>query len=340
MSNQQTYPSLLADIGGTNARFCLETAPGEMCAAMVYPCSAYEQLGDAISAYLNEPAAAAAGSMRVRRAGIAIANPVDGDKVKMTNHHWSFSIQAMQQQLALDQLLVVNDFKALAMALPVLEPAQKMQIGAGRAKENSVIGLLGAGTGLGVSALVPHGSQWLALDSEGGHVSFSPGNELESFILNYAWRIHSHVSAERLLSGIGLDIIYYALAAREGNQAEPLTVTAIIQRALDRQSDLCVRTLTCFCDMLGTAAGNLAVTLGAKGGIYIGGGIVPRLGRFFAESGFRRRFEEKGRFSEYLQQIPTYVVTAEYPTFIGVSAMLAQDQPIERQRGRADAKLD
>ncbi|HTD06912.1 glucokinase [Undibacterium sp.] len=323
---QISYPCLLADIGGTNARFCLETAPGEIQAVVVYPCRAYAQLGDAILAYLGEPAAVAAGAMLVKRAGIAIANPVDGDRVQMTNHHWSFSIQAMQQQLRLEQLLVVNDFKALAMALPFLAPEQKVQVGAGYAKENGVIGLLGAGTGLGVSALIPYGSHWLALDSEGGHVSFSPANELEAFILHYAWREHPHVSAERLLSGIGLDIIYRALAAKEGLDAEPLTVADIIQRALQQQSALCVQTLACFCDMLGTAAGNLAVTLGAKGGIYIGGGIVPRLGRFFTESGFRGRFEEKGRFSGYLQQIPTYVITAEYPAFVGVSAMLAQAQ--------------
>lgn len=240
----------------------------------------------------------------------------------MTNHHWQFSIEAVRQEFGFARLLVVNDFRALAMALPRLDAGQKVQVGGGTAREG-MIGLLGAGTGLGVSGLVRCGERWVALDSEGGHVTFAPADEREMDVLRFAWRHHGHVSAERLMSGIGLQLVYRALAERAGQAAAALDVPEIIRRGLNGECAACSATIDCFCAMLGTVAANLAVTLGAKGGIYVGGGIVPRLGERFAASPFRRRFEDKGRLSDYLKQVPTYVITAEYPSFLGVSALLA-----------------
>lgn len=324
-----TYPHVLADVGGTNARFALEVAQGQIEAITVLPCANYPTLADALRAYL----AGLPQPTEIAHVAIAIANPVDGDWVQMTNHHWAFSIEAVRQELGLASFLVTNDFTALARALPHLSSDQKQQIGGGVERAGGAIGLLGAGTGLGVSGIIPSGIGPIALKSEGGHVTFSPSDEREIDILRFAWREFSHVSAERLLSGVGLELIYRALAHRAGVAAEPLSAPEITRRGLseDMAWPLCNETIECFCLMLGTIAGNIAVTLGTQGGIYIGGGIVPRLGARFASSGFRQRFEAKGRFVGYLSQVPTWVITAEYPAFLGVSAILHEH--LAQQRG-------
>ncbi|SFB16831.1 glucokinase [Collimonas sp. OK607] len=313
-------PRLLGDVGGTNARFALEYAPGRIDAIRVLQCADHAEFSDAVEAYLSQ-----CQNPSVRHAAIAIANPVRGDEVKMTNHRWSFSIDATRRRLSLETLLVVNDFAALAMSLPHLEPTHCVQIGDGKAVTGSAIGLVGAGTGLGVGGLIPTDGRWLALNSEGGHVSFSPADEREVAVLQYCWRSYSHVSAERLISGPGIELIYQALASHRGHYSNAsLATPEIVNRALAGTDTLCQEVIECFCGMLGTIAANLAVTLGALGGIYIGGGVVPRLGEYFTQSPFRSRFESKGRFSEYLAQIPTYVITAQYPAFVGVAAILSE----------------
>ena len=317
-------PRLLADIGGTNARFALELGPGRLAHIEVLACASHATLADAMRAYLALPDVAAAGA--VRHAAIAIANPVMGDMVRMTNHHWAFSIEALRRECGFDTFVVVNDFEALAMALPWLADGDKVQVGGGAPVAGAPIGLLGAGTGLGVSGLVPapDGRSWTALRSEGGHVTFAPANETEVAILQYAWREFEHVSAERFLSGAGVELIYRALANLRGAAEPALDAPEISRRFLTGECALCEEVVDVFCGMLGTVAGNLAVTLGAQGGVYIGGGIVPRLGERFAGSCFRRRFEQKGRFAGYLAAVPTYVITADYPAFLGVSAILAE----------------
>jgi len=165
---------------------------------------------------------------------------------------------------------------------------------------------------------------------------------MECRVLEFAWREHAHVSVERLLSGIGLDIVYRALCEQATVQPEAIDVPEIIRRGLARQCAVCSDTIDAFCAMLGTAAANVALTLGASGGVYIGGGIVPRLGARFDASGFRTRFEAKGRFSAYLAQIPTYLITAEYPAFKGLSAKLAmaeyQDQRMTEPERASEAE--
>lgn len=317
-------PRLLADIGGTNARFALECAAGQVGQIEVLACEAYPTLAAALRAYMALPGVAACCPAPIRHAAIAIANPVGGDFVRMTNHHWEFSIEALRQACGFDTLVVVNDFSALARALPHLAPEHKRQVGGGAPRPGSPLGLLGAGTGLGVSGLIPTGEGYTALQSEGGHATFSPANQIEVAILQFAWREFPHVSAERLLSGAGVELIYRALARYHDRDAGPLPAPEISRRALSGECALCDEVIEIFCGMLGTVAGNLAVTLGAQGGIYIGGGIVPRLGQRFDASSFRRRFKDKGRFGSYLSQVPTYVITAPYPAFIGVSAILGE----------------
>ena len=328
-------PRLLADVGGTYARFTLETGPGIFEHAASLRCADYEDFHSTVQAYLSALPASAS-TARIRNAAVAIATPVSGDQVRITNYPWQFSIEQMRQRLHLDNLLLVNDFTALAMALPSLLPSQRRQVGAGAALPRSVIGLIGAGSGLGVSGLIPANDGWVALGTEGGHTSFSPRDARELAILQYAWRHYSHVSFERLVSGPGIELIYRALSERDGHPEQILSAPDITQRALDASDPLCLEVIEVFCGMLGTAAANLAVTQGAFGGIYIGGGIVPRLGSHFDHSIFRQRFEDKGRFADYLRGIPTFVITADNATLLGVSAILAaQLRSLDSAQGSA-----
>src|SRR5437763_5844410 len=171
-------PRLPADIGGTNARFALELGPGRIELIEVLSCAGHATLGDAVRAYLASPALASLVQAPVRHAAIAIANPVVGDLVRMTNHHWEFSTEALRAELGFDTFVVVNDFSALAMSLPHLGMGDKFQVGGGAPCADAPIGLVGAGTGLGVSGLIPGADGgWTALRSEGGHVTFAPANE-------------------------------------------------------------------------------------------------------------------------------------------------------------------
>jgi glucokinase len=320
-------PRLLADIGATHARFALQTAPGVFRSVRVLKCDDFDGIVALLRFYLADHA-----GLTLNHAALAVANPVNGDQVRMTNRDWAFSTDAVRRELGLHTLLVVNDFTALAMALPGLAPADLMQVGPGKAAGNAVIGVLGPGTGLGVSGVIPTVDGFVTLGSEGGHVNFAPADEREFAILQFAWREWPHVSNERLISGPGMEIIYRALAQRNGIDAAPRSSPEIIAAALDERDALCLETIECFCGMLGGAAANLAVTLGAFGGIFIGGGIVPRFGALFAASPFRSRFEAKGRFSTYLAEIPTYVITTPNPAFHGVATILS-----EHLRGRSGA---
>ena len=317
-------PRLLADIGGTNARFALERGPGRIGDVATLACDSHPRFVDAVRAYLRRRPEA-----RVRHAVVAIANPVEGDLIRMTNHHWQFSIEEARTDLGLDTLLLVNDFAALAMSVSTLAAAELVQVG-GTVNENAAraggtIGVLGAGTGLGVAGLLPAGDTggWSVLASEGGHVAFSPADEREQQILSFCWRRYPHVSAERLISGPGLSLIHEALSALRGDALETLTPALVVERGLAGEA-LCRETLEIFCGMLGTMAANLAVTLNARGGIYIGGGVVPRLGSWFAGSPFRARFEHKGRFSSFTAQVPCFVIHAPTPALAGAATMLAQ----------------
>jgi glucokinase len=318
-------PRLLADIGATHARLALQTAPGAYRAVRVLKCDEFDGIVALLRFYLSEHE-----DVRLNHAALALANPVDGDYVRMTNRPWAFSTDAVRRELGLSTLLIVNDFTALAMAIPGLKPDDLMQVGPGKPAPGAVLGVLGPGTGLGVSGGIPTVDGFVTLGSEGGHVNFAPSDEREFAILQTAWREWTHVSNERLISGPGMEIIHRALAERNGVDAPARDSAAIIAAAMDDQDPLCLEVLECFCGMLGGAAANLAVTLGAFGGIFIGGGIVPRLGEWFKSSPFRARFEAKGRFSGYIADIPTYVISTPHVAFDGVANILS-----EHLRGRS-----
>ncbi|QEY24319.1 glucokinase [Neisseria animalis] len=318
--NPQTanaWPRLVADIGGTNARFALETAPQQIEQAEVLPCNDYDTVVDAIREYLKR-----VGNPKIAHAGIAIANPILGDWVQMTNHHWAFSIETTRQALGFETLVFLNDFTAQALAITCTAEKDLVQIGGTEPKENAPKAVIGPGTGLGVSGLIPSNAGWVALAGEGGHVSFPPFDDAEVLIWQYAKQKFGHVSAERFLSGAGLSLIYEALAAKEGVTPATLTPAQISESALGGSSPLCRLTLDIFCAMLGTVASNLALTLGASGGVYLCGGIIPRFIDYFKQSPFRSRFENKGRFDAYLAAIPVYVVLSEFPGLTGAAVAL------------------
>jgi glucokinase len=241
----------------------------------------------------------------------------------MTNNHWQFSIEATRQALGLDSLLMLNDWEAMAMAAPALNGRDLEQIGPGEPVSNAPKGLIGPGTGLGVSSLVrSRQGDWVPIAGEGGHVSLSPTSEREADILRVLWQTYPHVSAERVISGRGLENLYRAICQLNGTEPEALVAAQVSERGLAASDVACEEALACMCRLLGNAAANLALTLGARGGVYIGGGVIGRLGDYFARSGFRAAFEAKGRFASYMQRIPTYVIRAEQPALIGCAMAL------------------
>ncbi|MBZ9610877.1 glucokinase [Rheinheimera maricola] len=312
--------AIVADIGGTNARFSRVSLDNlALDKVAVYPCAQFATLADALSHYMQQQALT-----DIKHVAIAIACPVTGDHVSMTNFHWQFSVQAMQQQLGLTALNVINDFTAVAMCLPALTAEQKVKLGNGNTQSGQPIAVLGAGTGLGVAHLLEVNGQFLALPGEGGHVDWAAQNEQEWFIQQMLAKEYGHVSPERLLSGPGLEAIYKALALHRQQVAEPLNAAEIARLALSGQSSLAQDTVQQFFASLGSVAGDLALTLSTFGGVYIAGGIVPKLLPLLANSEFRARFEAKGRFSAFNRQIATYVVTAEQPGLVGAAVYLKQ----------------
>ena len=308
---------LLADIGGTNARFALLDATSrEPRDAMTLATADFATLVDAVSHYLVR-----CGVRTVQDCAMAIATPILGDHIQMTNHHWAFSIEETRQRLGLTRLLVVNDFAALAMSLPTLPRGELRQIGGGKPVSDAPLALIGAGTGLGVSALVPAGGRWVPIAGEGGHVTLCAGNEREAAIIAHCRARFGHVSAERLVSGPGIVNLHDAVAALAGASPVQRTPAEITQHGQAGTDAICLEALETFCGLLGAVAGNLVLTLGARGGLYIGGGIMPKLGPYFERSPFRRRFEAKGRFSEYLAAIPAYVILSEYAALRGVASL-------------------
>jgi len=311
------YPRLVGDIGGTYVRFALETAPGVLEEVDVRTCASFASLQEAVEDYLRQ-----SGTHSVKHAAFGIATAVTADWVSMLNHPWQFSIEVLRKALDLQTLLMINDFTALALSLPQLPLHQLRQIGGESARAGSALALIGPGTGLGVSGLIPGPNGLIPLAGEGGHVGFAPWDEEEVSIWRFAHARFGHVSAERLLSGSGLALIHQARLALLGLPDEQLSAAEITRRALGGQCALCLATLHRFCAMLGSAAASLALTLGAWGGVYIGGGIVPRLGDEFARSPFRARFDDAGRLSGYLASIPVFVIDSPYPGLIGARVAL------------------
>lgn len=331
-SARDAMPGLVGDIGGTWARFGLVGEDGTIGQVAVGECGAHAGLAEALAAYLD----GAGRGARARRAAISVACPVLSDRISLTNHPWSFSIETIRRRFGFETLTVVNDFSAVARGVPRLGDGDRMQVGGGRPVAGEAIAVLGPGTGLGVSGLVPAaGGGWAVIEGEGGHVTMAPSSRREAEVLAELGREFGHVSAEKVLSGPGLVQLHAALRRLDGEAHAPdPTPHDIVAEGIERCSARCGEVLDLAADLLGTFAADLALTLGARGGVYIGGGLVPRYARRFAESGFRRRFEDKGRFSEYLAAIPTYLILHEFPAFLGL-ASLVREPPAPAHRAGA-----
>lgn len=326
------FPWLVADVGGTNARFGMVAGPGAAVEDVrVLPVAGHAGPAAAVRAYLE---GRPAGLPRPQSAAFALATALDGDHIELTNGAWSFSRAGTQAELGLSTLLCLNDFEAQALSLPRLRSHQLRAWGApppdtGDVAVGTVMAVIGPGTGLGVGGVVRAPGRWLALPGEGGHATLAPADDFESAVLGHARREFPHVSAERFLSGIGLPVLCRSVAAvlaeqGQGEDVSGLPTEQIVARGLSGESPACSRTLDVFCAMLGGFAGSVALTLGSRGGVFIGGGIVPRLGERFFQSAFRERFEAKGRFQPFLAAIPTALITDTLAALSGASLALEQ----------------
>ncbi len=317
---------LVGDIGGTSARFALvDTGSIEPQHIVQLECAKFESLIPALTHYLASQAVDT-----ITAAVIAVATPITGDELRMTNNHWVFSQSAVKRQFNLDHIEFVNDFTALALSVPYLKPSELSSVGSADlppplTELPQVVGVIGPGTGLGVSGLIPDGHNgWIALQGEGGHVTLAPRSDREREVKRWMAAQFGHVSAERYLSGPGLTWIHSALCEVDGVPDKVLEPAAVTSAAVSGSDGRCAETVDIFCSQLGSCAANLALTIGAEGGVYIGGGIVPRLGDFFKRSGFRAAFEDKGRMSAYLAPLSTRVITAQYPALTGTATRLAK----------------
>ncbi|HEY4342932.1 MAG TPA: glucokinase [Parvibaculum sp.] len=330
---------LVADIGGTHARFALARLAGgklEVEAPSVWLTALHQGLDVALEAFLEQKGKPALDAVAVCAAGpVQGAGP--GARIDMTNCPWDVSAAALSRATGVAHPLLMNDFAALALAVPHLKPDELHRIGGGEADAAAPIAILGAGTGLGVASLVPSGKgRYIALPGEGGHVDLAPTNAREIALVYQLMQEFGRVSVERVLSGPGLVALYMAIGALDGtrDKARPTGVD-VSNRARMGTSKAAQEAVTLFCGWLGATAGNLALTLGAKGGVYIGGGIVPG---WIAEDGkggkggaplfdaklFRHRFEAKGRFKTYLAPIPVNVITREDPALMGLAWAAAE----------------
>jgi glucokinase len=319
--------NLIADIGGTNIRLALadKSCKANYKEIETYQCAKFESLAEVLDLYINDKQL----NDFVINACLAIACPVDDDIISMTNLPWQFSQTDLKSQLKLNNLTLINDYTAIAMAIPLLSDEQKVKVGGGEVVVNKPIAVCGPGTGLGVANLVPVStsgvSQWHCFGGEGGHVDFAPIGEQEITVLRYLNTIKKRVSYEQLLSGYGLEQIYQALVSQQDEGQEPnLSAEEISTQGLDSSCHLCHQALLIFCQTLGSFAGNLALIMNSQGGVYIAGGIVPRFVDFLKASKFRERFETKGRLSHITLQTPTYVITEEQPGLLGAAAYLLQ----------------
>lgn len=316
-------PNLVADIGGTNARFALvePTDDGRLRFDQIRILNAreYATFEAALQAYLD-----GLNGIRPRAMCVAIAGPVLGDEVRMTNLSWNFSCGDIAKAFGVDHFLAINDFAAVAAACAKLEPEHLVTIKPGTANPSANRAVFGPGTGLGVANLVHYRGRWLANPSEGGHVNLAPTNAFEADVIKAAMATHGHVSAETIISGPGFVNLYQAICQVRGARPEQLKPADITARALAGGDPLCVETMDTFCALAGSFAGNLALTYGAQGGVYIAGGVLPRFAEYLKASAFAERFRDKGIMSHYVESIPVHLIVHTETAFLGAAATLEQ----------------
>ncbi len=309
--------ALIADVGGTHTRCALLDARGGRSPVRSYHNDRFDNLRDVIRAFLTDQAHTPPGS-----GAFAVAAPIVGDHVTFTNRRWQFSIRQLAGELALERLDVINDFAAQALSLPMLGESDSLSIGGGQALPYAARVVLGPGTGIGIAGLVRAGDGWIAVPGEGGHASLAAITDIETRIITRLRSRFGHCSAERVLSGPGLTNLYEALAAETDADAAELAPKEITARAAqgDGRASRCLDQFFAF---LGTVAGNVALTFGAVGGVYLSGGILPDVAAALQVSQFRARFEDKGRYRGYLAAIPTRLITVEHPALLGLQYLLA-----------------
>jgi len=317
MSNLAGH-KFVADVGGTNIRLAI-VENGRISVIKKYLCANFETIADAILHFKEDIQAP-----ELESACIAIACPVDDDLVKMTNHTWRFSKQALQKELGLEKLFVINDFAAVAHSLPTLNHNQVIQIGEGHAMEHGNISVFGPGTGLGVEHLTWTQSGWKTLNGEGGHVDYAPTSEDDVIVWRYLNNKLGRVSSEELLSGRGIVNIYHALCEDAGISTSLNKPSEVANAGLDNSDAIARKALSQFCDAMGSFAGNLAINLRTTGGVFIGGGVIGNIQEFFLASGFREKFEAKGHMSDYVKPIPTYLINEPDHGLLGALAYLTQ----------------
>lgn len=318
--------SLLADIGGTNARFaladCDAAAPLLDDSVREYAVADFPSLADAARHYLDQTGAEA------QHGVFAVAGRVDGDEARITNHPWVISLARTRDALGFEDLKLVNDFAAQAMAASLLTPTDVVAIGGAQwspapLSEARTYAVIGPGTGLGVGGLMIRDGRRYPLETEGGHVSFPPGTPEEIEILERLSVQFGRVSNERLICGPGLVNIHRALSEIAGEDPGPLQPADVT--ALAAAGDLrCLRTLDVFCAVFGAIAGDLVLTTGAWDGVFLTGGLVPKLLTNLQHSGFRQRFEHKGRFSAAMARTPTLAIVHPRPGLLGAAAFAVE----------------
>jgi glucokinase len=303
---------LVADLGGTNVRFALVTrSDGTVGEIRSLECRAFPGFADAIEAYLAEK-----GCEPPQSACFAIAAVETGEQVNITNNHWSFSRHELQARFGFRQLQLINDFTAVAYALPRLQSRQTQELTPGLVADPDNVLAFGPGTGLGGAHLVDRSR---VIPCEPGHASLSPGTALEFEIFRQLQAQPREIHAEMLVSGPGLQRLYRALARVLDQAAPELDAAEISDRAVQGADSLCEQTLEIFCALMGSAAGDFAVSSGGYGGLYLAGGIAPQILPLLQKSDFLQRFVHKGAMEERLGQVPVFVILEPNPGLLGAA---------------------
>lgn len=313
--------ALVGDIGGTNARFALVT-PGEFELHHIeaLPAEEYPTLSDALRAYIEK-----VGCKMPKEACLAFACPTHEDEIKMTNNPWVLSKKALKEEFAFDTFKAINDFTAQALGLPHIGSDDLHQVGEGGSAEGCARLVIGPGTGLGVAGLAPSQRYWIPLTGEGGHASFAPTDDIEMKLLAWFRARYDRVSVERMLCGQGLLDLYTALAEFDG-LTPTCTTPPEVTEAAKQDDPLALNAVLRFCRILGHTTGDVALTLGARGGVYLVGGILPRLLDILDDSDFRIAFADKGRMGGYTAGIATWVVTAKWTGLLGAAEALYNEE--------------
>ena len=310
---------LIGDIGGTNARFAIANtgSPG-FSDAMTLQCADHASADDAIRHYLDEVTAASPDVIC-----LAVAGPVIDGTVQVTNNHWTLSIADIAADFGISDVQLLNDFEAVAFSIPQLQAGDTEVIGLPDRKptlgENFNIAILGPGTGLGTAGLVSRQKTMIPIVGEGGHVGFAPKSQVQVDILNTLRSKFDRVSVERLVSGSGLENIYWALTRIHGEQRTPLSAKDIFAVSFDNGDPRASEAVHMFYEILGQVAGDLALTLGATDGVYVAGGIAMRYPNLLQDSGFRNAFDNKGRRRALMERIPTLLITHDEPGLLGAA---------------------